>query len=355
MDSVLIDKFKKDFKNIPEKYIIPGTKGHPDRVTMDMQFTDNPELEGYWPVFLGIPNDKQTPEMVNDLYSSVLENLNGQRLSYPIDTGHGAFQGNQLMLGEIQPENIKVLESKDVKIEGLELPEGCLWLCVKPEWYLDEYSNISRGKYGMRPSISRDPETGAFLNLALCQVPAIDEAPPIALYSKNKEIISNSYGKLIFRKELYMIQDEALLGKVKEIFTQMGIAAEKIDKICTEILDDTDATAIVSSIKVDEPTEEPIQESKDELQGLKDAVAKLNEQITVLETSAVKQNETVENYSKQLDDIKSKLSTNPKIGFQQKPVKKEESNLTESIELYMKAHGVDYGHAVAEILKKRGK
>src|SRR5574343_301571 len=355
LDSVLIDKFRKELGDkIPEKYMIPGTKGHPDRVSMDMQFTD---IEGEWPVFLGKPGDKTTPEMVMDLYKSVQENLNGQKLSYPIDTGHGAFQGNQLMLGEIQPENIRVIEAKDVKIEGLEnLPVGSLWFCVKPEWYLDEYSNISKGKYGMRPSISRDPITGAFLNLALCQVPAIDEAPPIALYSNKKEsLISKEYVKLSFGKELYMIQDETLLNKVKDIFTQMGIATEKVDKICTEILDDADATAIISSIKVDEPTEEPIQESKNELQGLKDAVAKLNEQITVLETNSVKQNETVESYAKELTDIKSKFTTMPKPGFQLKPVKKEESDLTESVALYMKTHNVDYGHAVAEILKKRGK
>lgn len=347
--SVLGDKFKVEL-------MIEGTPGNPDRVTISKNWTANPEFEGYWPVFLGRPDggEDRQPERILAIVENALkrEHAKGQTgVAIPMDTGHRAYQDVQTIYGQVDPLNVKALDAKEVLIEGLEpLPEGSLWLMVQPEIYLEHYNDVKKGLYGFRPSVALSGNV--LLNLTFCQVPKVQETPNIELDSIKEVERFEGIVNIDFGKESYMIQDPALLEKVKGIFATIGLSEDKVMAMC-EILDDADATLITGAIQTTEAQESQKPPSKiDELESkLSEVTGILNELKAKNEATEVVNTEL----NKKLEGIELMMKSEPKPGYQIKVSKKDEPDLAEAIGIYMKTNGVNYNTAVAEILKKRGK
>lgn len=356
MESDSVKRFKSILgESFKQELMIEGSPGNPDRVKISKNWTSNPDFKGYWPVFLGRPDggEDRQPERILAIVDNAhkREHAKGQTgVAIPMDTGHRAYQDVQTIYGQVDPLNVKALDAKEVLIEGLEpLPEGSLWLMVQPEIYLEHYNDVKKGLYGFRPSVALSGNV--LLNLTFCQVPKVQETPNIELDSETVVEKFEGIVEIEFGKESYMIQDPALLEKVKGIFATIGIAEEKVMAIC-EVLDDADATLITGAIQTTEAQESQNPPSKiDELE------SKLSEVTGILNELKAK-NEATEltntELNKKIEGIELMMKSDPKPGYQIKTPKKEE-DLSEAIGNYMRTNGVNYNTAVAEILKKRGK
>jgi len=365
-----------------------ATESRPAIRVMGYNYTDDPDLMGYLPVYVGIAGEKEEfyddevdpdgtvgdfkvkyvpqPEIAKALVKSFSERMhsNGMDLPLPIDSGHAAFGGDQKILGFV----LDCKEFTGTKYQLFDgageahmnpLPEGSVTVMAKIGWVIAEIDNIKAGKYGYRTSVAFD-EKGVFLNLALCQVPAVRALPPVVVKTQDKVIFMN--GADVQFKEDIMSEEEKKqprdIGKALEILklktedpdvtmqlveklSSWGISEEGINIIGG--ISDEDAQIIINQNAEPPPTEgEPPPESQSLLTDeMKEEIVKMGKEAA---------NKLFEERKETLkSEIMAGITTQPEIKRKQAPVidKHKRDRIKE-----LKAKGMTFEEALKQVGKE---
>jgi len=344
------------------------TATDPEMLVFEGNFTDNPEFQGYTPIFMGMPelvvpidsdvdwleNKPQAGEsgfieipvnlVVNRLNESFHKGLakGGQQAYLPIDEGHKSMAdgGDQLVLGKIL--DTKVYKGGKLNYEMDSLPEGTLTLMGKLGWYSHEIENIRNKKYGEYISIVVDPD-GILLNAALCQVPAVRALPPVAVYSADSEkttmftmqskiqIFNETKGKKMSEdkktkrdfngaklKHEALTEDPTLTDRLFALKTKIGLSEESLDILGA--LTDGDALLLCDYFDglvgdetptEGEPTEAPDPAMESESNPDDELIKKIEK---VLESKKSEFSQKIDS-EKLVNEIIGKITTTPNMKF----------------------------------------
>src|SRR5574343_1469165 len=110
--------------------IIKMEGSDPAKFILDVNYfkDKDPSKKGKIPVYTGRKDDKvDSPKMVDMLATSAnaKKHSKGQDMYLTIDNGHGAFGGDQSVLGVFDWKTVESVDAELIEIPGLEpLPKG---------------------------------------------------------------------------------------------------------------------------------------------------------------------------------------------------------------------------------------
>lgn len=309
------NELAKQYNLKPEQIIIDN-RYKPRFILLDNYYKSKDPLKtGFIPVYLGKKNDENgdVPKLVDRLAESAhaKEWAAGQDIFMTIDDGHKAARGqDQIELGKFDPNTVESVDAELIEVPGVTTPKGSKWLMARLEFFLHEKDNIEKGKYGLRTSVAFHDESMALMNLALCQLPAIEEVPEIIIKSKESLVIKSLGIQLKFEKELRMIADEKIANDFKAYLLSKGLDETMVESIAN-VIDDANASKLMTE-KVEEPTMES------EIKSIREIVSGLGEKLTALEAKSVPKDEELTSEVATLSEqVKSLASENLKLKSKQ--------------------------------------
>lgn len=328
--------------------IIPKSEFKPAMKIMGYNYTDDEKLFGYWPVYVGRPD--QTEEMFDngqwdksdivkkfsDGDVSIVEiktsgvarqlvksfenreHANGMEITLPIDEGHKSLTGDQKSFGEIV--DVKAFEGTKFSVDMNELPEGSVSVMAKIAWYQHEVENIKNGKYGKRASVVFDLD-GVFLNIALCQLPAVRDVPTVLVKSEDKKLLKkNGEIDLKFKEEKMAdeknaiqlaidkhkkkVEDPTILDNLVDAL--MGLGMTEADVQIIGGISDEGASLLINALASnDAPAEETTEETTE--------IMLTEDKVKTIVAAAVKaKTEELEKKFTQVPQLKKKTLEVPK-------------------------------------------
>jgi len=292
--------------------VIPATLGDTGSVEFGFNYVKGHPAEwfSYMPLYLGRPDDTiDPPSNVDWMVKSFEEkrHAGGQDLPLYIDTGHGAFATPQKILGDVP--DVKWLPAEDVVMmapdgteQGFDIPAKSKWLMGKIRIKASELAKVKDGEYGLRPSVAFDPENEVLLNLALCQVPAIEEVPALAL--RSKRVCKSLMDIPLIPKEVKV--DPILLETLTGLMTTLGVPAADIAIVTT--ISNEGATPLIAALQSIAPPAPPATPPTTE--NLPEPTTLSKDDVTNIVNEAVAK--ALAEKQKEIDSLKVELETKSK-------------------------------------------